>query len=164
MLPGLILGLLIGALATLIVFPETPMARALHRVLVAPAARRLNRVRLGHLVFALVLTTMGAGLFALFEGEGLRLFGMMAPDVVGWFAMFDVSLFLDVFAMALALAVTTRLRAVRDQIIARATRLLDPVRRAARGGRQRARRTRSTPARPKRSDDPDPFGAGYAFG
>ena len=160
----MLLSVLLGLLATLIVFPETPTARALHRFLVEPLARRMSRVRLGHVLFAAVLTVIGAALFLLFEGEGLRLFGMMAPDVVGWFAMFDVALFVDVFAMALAIAATTRLKAVRDQIIARVRIVPSHIRLALKGGRQRARRDKSTSSRTKRSDDPDPLGAGYAFG
>lgn len=161
----MLLSLLLGVLATLIVFPETPTARTLHRVLVEPVARRMSRVRLGHVLFAAAMTAIATVLIIAFEGEGLRVFGMLAPDAVGWFAMFDVTLFVDVFAMAVAVAATARLKAVRDQVVARARDALTPVRSALKGSRQRARRDKSTTPRPKRSDDPDPFGAaGYALG
>lgn len=88
----------------------------------------------------------------------------MAPEVATWFAMFDVSLFIDVFAVALAVAATNRLRAVRDQIVAGISLVPGHIRSALSGRRQRARRDKLTTARPERSDDPDPFGAGYAFG
>ena len=81
-------------------------------------AGRMSRVRFGHMRFAAVLTAIGAALVLMFEGEGLRMFSLLAPEAVSWFAMFDVALFLDVFAMAVAVAATTRLKAVRDQIIA----------------------------------------------
>lgn len=160
----MLLSLLLAVLATLIVFSETPMARALHRVVVEPVARRLSRVRLGHVLFAAAMTAIATVLILAFEGEGLRVFGMLAPDAVGWFAMFDVTLFVDVFAMTLAVAATTRLKAVRDHIVARVGVILTPLRSALKGGRQRTRRDKSTTPRPKRSDDPDPFGASYAFG
>ena len=160
----MLLIVLLGVLVTLIVFPETPAARMLHRFLIEPPARRMSRVRFGHMLFGVALTVIGAILFLMFEGEGLRVFGMMAPEVATWFAMFDVALFIDVFAVALALGATNRLRAVRDQIIAGIRLVPGHIRSTLSGRRQRARRDTSTTARPKRSDDPDPFGAGYAFG
>ena len=164
----MLLSLLLGVFATLIVFPETPMARTLHRVLVKPTALRLSRVRLGHILFAAALTSIGAVLLIAFEGEGIRMFSLLAPDAVSWFAMFDVTLFVDVFAMAVAIAATTRLKALKNQITARVRTALAPARSALRSCRQRLRRDKAT-TRPTRSDDPDPtsfppFGAGYAFG
>ena len=160
----MLLALLLGLLATLIVFPETPPARALHRFLVEPIARRLNRVRFGHVVFGAALLLIGALLFMGLADEGLKLFSLFAPEAVSWFAMFDVAMFLDVFALAVAIAATTRLKAMRDHIVARIRTAVTQTRLALRSGRQRARRDKSTTARPTASDDPDPFGAGYAFG
>lgn len=160
----MLLSVLVGILATLIIFPETPIAKALHRFLVESLERRISRLRLGHLLLGVALTTVGAVLFMMFEGEGLRLFGMIAPEVATWFAVFDVALFIDVFAMAVAVAATTRLKAVRDQIIAGISLVPGHIRSALSSGRQRARRDKSTSARPERSDDPDPLGASYVFG
>jgi len=165
----MLLCLMLGLLAILIAFPETPIGQALHRVLVEPLARRLSRVRPGHLVFAAVLITFVAALILLFEWEGVRLVGMAAPEVVTWLGMFDAAAVLDLAAVAIAMAATTRFRAVRDRILAIAGQVLATVRRAPGGGRQRSRRTRPTAARPPRSDDPDPAPslagwAGYAFG
>lgn len=160
----MLLSLLLGILVTLIVFPTAPVAQTLHRFLVEPVARRLSRVRFGHVLFAAALSAIGAVLFMGMAGEGLKLFSLFAPEAVSWFAMFDAALFLDVFAMAVAIAATTRLRSVGDQIVTRVRSALTRPRSSANGGRQRARRDKSTTARPKRSDDPDPFGAGYAFG
>lgn len=160
----MLLSVLLGVLATLTIFPDAPVAQTLHRSLVEPVARRLSRMRIGHILFAAALTATGTALFLLFEGEGLRLFGMMAPEVATWFAMFDVALFIDVFAMAVAVTATARLKAARDQVIAGVRLVPRHIRSVLSGGRQRARRDKSTTARPKRSDDPDPFGAGYAFG
>ncbi|QTC90526.1 hypothetical protein [Brevundimonas goettingensis] len=159
----MLLSLMLGVLAVLIVFPETPMARALCRVLVAPLAARLNRVRPGHLIFAGALIALATALILLFEWEGVRLVGMAAPEVVSWLAMFDAAAVLDLAAVAVAMAATTRFRAVRDRVLAMAGQAVTTVRTVRARGRRRSPKVRPTAPRPTRSDDPDPFGA-YAFG
>jgi hypothetical protein len=155
--------LLLGVLAILIVCPDTFVGRALHRVLVEPLARRLDRVRAGHLLFAGLLTAAATGLILLFEGEGLRLIGMAGPEVAAWLGMFDAAAVLDLAALAVAMAATTRFRAVRDRILTLARRAVAVVRLMPGRGRERSRRDRPTAPRPTRSDDPDPFGD-YVFG
>jgi len=44
-------------------------------------------------------------LFWLFETEDLRVFMLMAPDLLVWFTVFDVSLFVDVLIVTTALTV-----------------------------------------------------------
>ncbi len=158
----MLFSLLLGVLAILIIFPETPMGRALHRLLVGPLAARLNRVRPGHLIFVGVLIALATGLIMLFEWEGVRLVGMAAPEVVSWLAMFDAAAMLDLAAVAVAMAATTRFRAVRDRVLVMAGQAVTSVRTVLARGRQRSPKVRSTAPRPTRSDDPDPFGA-YAF-
>jgi hypothetical protein len=160
----MLLCLLLGVLATLIAFPETPIGRALHRVLVEPVVRRLSRIRPGHLIFFAALAAVVTAMILLFEWEGVRLVGMAAPEVVAWLGMFDAAAVLDLAAVAIAMAATTRFRAVRDRVLALAGQAVTAVRAGLRSGRQRARRDRPTAPRPTRSDDPDPFGARYAFG
>jgi Zn-dependent protease with chaperone function len=162
----MLLCLLLGVLATLIAFPETPVGRTLHRVLVEPLARRLNRIRPGHLIFAATLIAFATTLVLLFEWEGVRLVGMAAPEVMSWLAMFDAAAVLDLAALAVAMAATTRFRTVRDRVSALADQVVTAARRVLARGR---RRSRPTAPRPPRSDDPDPAGwpAGwkaYAFG
>ncbi len=159
----MLLSLLLGILATLIAFPETPIGRALHRVLVESLARRLNRVQPGHLIFAGVLIALGTALILLFEWEGVRLVGMAAPEVVSWLAMFDAAAVLDLAAVAVAMAATTRVRAVRDRVLMLGGQVATAIRTVLARGRRRSPKPRPTAPRPTRSDDPDPFGA-YAFG
>jgi hypothetical protein len=160
----MLLCLLLGVLATLIAFPETPIGRALHRVLVEPVVRRLSRIRPGHLIVFAALAAGVTAMILLFEWEGVRLVGMAAPEVVAWLGMFDAAAVLDLAALAIAMAATTRFRAVRDRVLALAGQAVTAVRAGLRSGRQRARRDRPTAPRPTRSDDPDPFGARYVFG
>jgi hypothetical protein len=165
----MLLCLLSGVLATLILFPETPMGRVLHRVLVETLARRLNRIRAGHLMFAGVLIAFATGLILLFEWEGVRLVGMAAPEVAAWLGMFDAAAVLDLAAVAVAMAANSRFRAARDRVLALIDRLVATVRGALARGRQRSRRDRPTAPRPIRSDDPDPAPSlarwtNYAFG
>jgi hypothetical protein len=159
----MLLCLLLGILATLIAFPQTSIGRALHRLLVAPLARRLNRIRPGHLIFAAALIGFATALILLFEWEGVRLVGMAAPEVASWLAMFDAAAVLDLAAVAIAMAATTRFRAVRDRVLALGDQAVAAVRTALTPGRQRSRRDRPTAPRPTRPEYPDPFGA-YAFG
>lgn len=161
----MLLSLLLGTLAVLIVFPETPMARALHRLLVQPLAARMNRVRPGHLIFAGVLIALATTLIVFFEWEGVRLVGMAAPEVMGWLAMFDAAAVLDLAAVAVAMAATTRFRVVRDRVLAIAGQVVAAVRPVLARGRRHSPKARPTAPRPKRSDDPDPAGwVAYAFG
>ena len=160
----MLLCLLLGILATLIAFPETPIGRALHRVLVEPLARRLNRIRPGHLIFAAALIGFATGLILLFEWEGVRLVGMAAPEVMSWLAMFDAAAVLDLAAVAVAMAATTRFRTVRDRVLMMAGQMVTVARTVLTRGPQRAFKARPTAPKPPRSDDPDPAWAGYAFG
>ena len=158
------LALIFAVLLTMVVFPMAPTSTFLSRLLVDPCVRRLNRVRPGHTAFTLALIGMGAVLFLLFEAEGLRLFSMMAPEIVVWFSLFDVAVLFDIFVVAGALAATTRLRAARDQALVMLTRVTAGPIAFARAARQRARRLRqAASSKPRRTDDPDPFGIGLAF-
>lgn len=160
----MLLCLLLGILATLIAFPQTPIGRALHRLLVAPLARRLNRIRSGHLIFAAALIGFATALVLLFEWEGVRLVGMAAPEVASWLAMFDAAAVLDLAAVAIAMAATTRFRTIRDRVLMVVSQAVTTVRGALARGRQRSPKARPTP-RPMKSEDPDPAGwRGYAFG
>jgi hypothetical protein len=158
----MLLCLLLGILTTLIAFPETPIGKSLNRLLVEAVARRLNRIRPGHLVFAAILIGAIIAMIVLFEWEGVRLVGMAAPEIVTWLGMFDAAVVLDLAAVAIAFAATTRFKAIRDRILAVVGQTVATVRTLARG---RSRRDRPTAPRPTRSHDPDPVGwTGYAFG
>ncbi|MBC6981473.1 hypothetical protein [Caulobacter sp. 17J80-11] len=121
-------------------------------------ARSLARLSSGHLVLAAAMVALGLGLFLAFEGDGLRLFSFIAPELTAWFAMFDIALLVDVALVAVAVFATTRFRSLRDQAVLVAQRLVS----RRRGGRSRSARTRvRRPAEPG-ADDPDPAWAVFA--
>ena len=101
----------------LVAFPTTEMGRRLRKNLVEDSARRLNRVTPGRIAFYAVMGMVGLIMFGLFEVEGLRLFGFMAPELIVWFGMFDVALFLDVFIIAITLGATSRIQHVCAQVV-----------------------------------------------
>lgn len=160
----MLLLVMLSVLGLLVLFPETPIARNLHRLLVQQPARRLAKLTPGRMAFWLALGLMGLVLFVLFEADGVRLFTFMAPDIVMWFTMFEVALFLDVFLIAAAMVATTRVRVVRDQVVQAVRRALRSI---SAGHRGRDRSPRSRPERPSKPpcDDPDPWAslsyAGY---
>ena len=155
----------VTVLAILILYPETEIARALKRLLIEAPSRGLARVTRGRVALLVILGLIGAGLFLLFEADGLRLFAFMLPDVAGWLVAFDVSLFMDAAIVALAAANATRLGPVRQKIADRGLVLASAVatrtRRAARALRTAAMRVIAL--RP--NDDHDRMGwAQPAFG
>ena len=151
MLPAALL-----AIVLLVAFPGTRLARALREILVEAPARRLARVTRGQVVFYAGLSAAGLVLFWLFETEGLRLFMLMAPDLLVWFTVFDVSLFIDVLIMSVTLAAGARLRASAATLVLRGRQVwLLAIARASR----REPRTRAGPRRNGSvADEPDPAG------
>lgn len=150
----LFLGLMTAVIVTIRAFPDTGIARDLHRWLVEAPARRLNRLKPGKVAFYTLLAVAGLVLVLLFEADGVRLFGFMLPDTLAWFAMFDVGVFVDALLIAGAIAATNGLRAIRSQAIA----LPRLVRTIARRGAARARRVLRSSSRSKgaTSDDDGP--------
>lgn len=156
MLPILFTALvLIGVMAA---WPDTRLGRGLRHWLIEAPARALARISPRRLIGPALLAGVGAVLFLLFEAEGLRLFAMAAPELVGWAVMFDLTVALDVVAAGLTLAAAARLKPVMMQVRRVASRLAALPRRAARA--LRARTIRRPGPRP--SDDPEPV-FGYAF-
>ncbi|MBU1345870.1 MAG: hypothetical protein KKA16_02840 [Alphaproteobacteria bacterium] len=150
----LVSGLMAAILALMLAFPHTGVGRLLKRWLVDAPAHALNRVRPGKIVFYIALAALGTALTLLFEADGIRLFGMMLPETLVWFAMFDVGVFID------ALLITTAILASNGLSVAR-TRLATASRRiaAAAASRRtaRSRRPRKPAKRPpgKTADDDD---------
>ena len=147
--------------ALLAAFPTTRIGRVLHRLLVETPARRLNALSPGRIAFYAGLGAAGLILFGLLEFEGLRLFSLFTPELILWFGMFDVAVFLDVFILAAAMGATARFRAMRAALMQGARQI---------GGSLRVRpasRRRSPKTRPVRADkpgsaDPDPGWAVFA--
>jgi hypothetical protein len=152
----MLLWLMLAILGLLVAFPDTLIARALHRLLVETLARLLSKSTPGRLTCWLGLGSVCLILFGLFEADGVRLFTFLAPDLILWFGMFDVALFLDVFLVATAMIASTWFRAAREQAIARFQGICSGVVRRM----VRSRSRHAQPSRPKNADrdDPDPAG------
>ncbi|MBX9815214.1 MAG: hypothetical protein A4S12_05270 [Proteobacteria bacterium SG_bin5] len=82
-------------------YPQLPVARGVHALIVAPLAARLNRVTRRQLIFwALV------AVFALVAGEWLAILG---PLDMGLVLLWDVALYVDALLGAVAVASVARL-------------------------------------------------------
>ncbi|WP_396594571.1 hypothetical protein [Brevundimonas sp. R86498] len=144
-------GLVAAVLAVLLVFPDTGIGRALHRWLVIAPAQALDRVPTGEITFYALLIAGGLILTLLFEAEGLRLFGLLLPDTLVWFALFDVSVFVDALLITGAILASNGLRVLRAQVAvarARVARLTTRI-----SGRARRVRRPARPGRPSNDDD-----------
>lgn len=148
------------ALVTMVVCPTAPLSRFLHRLVVEPCARWLNGLRWINLALAGGIVAAGLIMTLLFGAEGLRLYGMVATEGMVWVGMFDLTILIDLFVVGAAMTAMARVKVVRDQALMRLQSVVTTVLRA---GRRRARRFRPTSvAKPRRTDDPDPFGLAYA--
>ncbi len=158
----IISGLVTLALAVMLASPDSAPGRALRRGLVETPARALNRLRRGKTVFFVLLAAAGLTLALLFRADGVRLFGLMLPDLMVWFAVFDVGVFIDALLIAGAVLGANGLRVARARVSALSGEILLFVRR--RTTRQpRLSRPRSRPAR-KAVDDERPGWSDQAVG
>ncbi len=150
----LVLGLMTAVIAVMLAFPHTDIGRGLNRWLVEAPARRLNRIQRGKAAFYALLAAICLVLVILFEAEGMRLFGLLLPDTLVWFVMFDVGVFVDALLITGAILATNGLRAIRARAIALPRQISAILRR----GSPRARRTLRPSDRPTAtaSDDDRP--------
>ena len=131
----------------------------LRRLLVEGPIRWLDRLGPGRAVFYAILGAAGLALFVLFEIEGLRLFAFLAPELIVWFAIFDVALYADILILGVTVASASRLPAVARELPALVRRVGERL------GRPRARR-RAAGSRPPqspgdRTQDPEPAAVVY---
>jgi hypothetical protein len=117
---------------------DTPLGGALRRVLVAWPARQMNRIGWRDAMPFLALLALGGGVFWLLDHEAMLIFGLAAPELLVWSAMFDLGLFADLVVTTMLLGSAARIRS-----LARAVRVLLP---RARARRTRVRRERPAPA------------------
>lgn len=92
---------------------DTAVGRALRDVLVERPARKLATITRGKAVFYGALGLVGLIAVVLFGGEGLRLFGFVAPEALVWFVMFDVGVFIDALIITSLLASSRGWQAVK---------------------------------------------------
>ncbi len=133
--------LLLACWLVLVAVPETKVARVLHVWLVAMPARKLDRITRGKVILVVPLAIFVALVAWQLEGEGLRLLGMMAPEITTFVTMFEITTWLDVVVAAITTASVLRLRTIRHIVQARLPRR-----------KPRARRTRK-PRAPANDDD-----------
>jgi hypothetical protein len=152
----MMVGLTVLVAALMQLPPGSAIRVALQRALIEGPARALNRLSRGRIVFFALLTIIGATLALMVGIEGLHLFGLALPDLMIWFAVFDVGVFID------ALLIAGALLAARAPGVARTWLAVLPRTVAARVARfaARARRPRRRPVRPK-NDSTDGEGRGW---
>ena len=119
---------LLGLCLAMVLAPETPAARFLHRALIALPARGLARISRGHIVYSLVLVALAAAALAFLDEELLVVLSLMAPEALAWFAMFEIGTLIETFVLVTAAATTLRLH----QFTALARRIARPAARAPR--------------------------------
>lgn len=152
---------ILACVLALAAFPVSGLGRGLRRALVEAPARRLNAIKPGHIVMLVGLALVGLVMFGLFEADGLRVFGMMVPEIAVWFSAFEMSLVLDALVIGLAIATTGRLR-VMGLVIRRA--IQGAASWLARRVSPRERRSRPRPSRTDETGgDPEPWGWSPAF-
>lgn len=147
----------LAVVAVMIGFPETSVGAALRRWLVEAPARAMSRVSPGRVAFYAALAVAGLVMVLLFEVEGLRLFAMMLPETLVWFAAFDVSVFVDALLIGAAVSGANGLRVVRQRLRIATTGIRLAVRRLA---ARAPRPPRSAGVRKRPAADPD---AAYYF-
>jgi len=129
----------LAAWAILLLAPETPISRAIHRALVVWPAEKLSRVRGGHVLLFALLASVAAVVWWLLADDGLQMLRMGAPEIAAFVTSIEVSAYLDVLAAVIVSASTLRLQALRG-IVVRGWMRLRPRARAPRSRRQRAER------------------------
>ena len=134
--------LLLGLWMAMIVARGTPLGDALHRMLIEAPARRLSRISRGQFLFLLLTLSIIVSLVWLLENDGRMLVTMGLPEFLGFATAIDLTALLDLAAVAVIAATTTRFRAVTSWL----RHLIAPR-------RPRARRTRVRQLRPPANDD-----------
>jgi len=163
----MLIAVVFAVLALAVWFPETRIGGPLRRLLIDEPARRLARVKRGHVLLVLLICAVLAAAWAIGRQEGVAFAGQASGDFFATAMTIDFATWLDVTAVALLVAATVRLReAIRlAAVLARqwarrcAGRLAARLMPAARG---RARRSRPTP-RPRHGEDPDRPAPAFAW-
>ena len=135
-------GLVAGLLLMMWAFPDVPLTRGLHKILVEQPVRALARLQRHHLLHAVILTVM---MFSFWEV--IAVFG--SAELIMAYA-FDVALYVDAVivtsAAAAAAYVKGAARALRRGVAASLIRVL-PIRRPkVRARRSSPGRTHNAPA------------------
>ncbi len=163
----MLIAVVFAVLGMALLFPETRIGAALRRLLIEEPARRLDKVKRGHVLLAALVF---AGLYVAYligRQDGLVVAGQVAADGMGVAMAVDLATWIDVAAIALVVAATVRLR---EAIRLAAVHARQWVRRCAGMARaaltslarSRVRRVRPSPRRGP-GDDPDRPAPGWAW-
>ncbi|KQO05520.1 hypothetical protein [Sphingomonas sp. Leaf242] len=90
--------------------PQTPIGKALRRVLIDKPAARLARLTRGDAAVMFLLMLTAAMVTLVGEGDGIRLLTLAAPDVAIWITTFEVSAYVDILMALAAAASSLRVR------------------------------------------------------
>ncbi|MEG1452573.1 hypothetical protein [Brevundimonas sp.] len=153
--------LVTGLVLAVLMLAATPQGRAAGQTWVCDIAQRLNAITRGQLIFYTALALAGLGLVVLFEAEGVRVFAMIAPEAVMWFAAFDMAIMLDAMVLLAGLGAMQKMRSAVEVLRQWSQRIVGVARR---GGHQRRKRPARTSifARRKDREDPEPQGLVFA--
>lgn len=138
-------GLMLLIVATMKLFPELPVTRAMHLAFVEVPLRRLAETSRSHLLYAALLVTMTFG--------GIELLLLLgSTDMLMLFA-WDVSLYVDALIASWTLGAAARGRAIWKGLAARCARLWRP------GARPRSPRRRHGAVKEAANDGDEDGGA-----
>ena len=148
----LVLGLVAATLT------DTPTGRALRNLLVDRPARALAALTRGKIVFYVALSLAGLTAVLLFKGDGLRLFGLAAPEIAAWFVVFDVGVFIEAMLITAAL-ISGRAWQGTQAAMQRGWRsIIGALARIRPRSRPRRMRRPQRPGRPRDPSEPGPAG------
>ena len=140
-------GMLFGIVLAMKIFPETPIARAMHRAFVERPLEKLSAMDRRHLIFAVIALAM--------LSTGLEMVMLLGSTDLLMLMAWDVSLYVDAVIAVWTVAAVTRLKGAWRYALGR---IAAPFRAA----RPRTSRRRIATAHPP-ANDADEDGAGWSY-
>ena len=151
---------LYAAVFVAVVYPDTATGKAIRNVLVAITNRIGSHLTWARVLFAVAVICAVVAAIDVIGRDGIQMFAAAAPEVIAWFVAFDIATYIDVMALAWALAALVRVRTLAQTARSSWTkikrRLVRQFARARRSTRQHTRRTpRKQPPKPGKDKSPD---------
>jgi hypothetical protein len=163
----MLIAMVFAVLALALLFPETRVGGALRRLLVDEPARRLNRLKRGHVILLLLILALLAAAYVIGRQEGVAMIGQASADTLISTLGVDLATWIDMTAIGLAVAAIARFREAIGLAAVQARQWAGRCAGALKAAlvslaRGRARRPRATP-RPRHGEDPDRPAPGLAW-
>jgi len=163
----MLIAVVFAVLALALLFPETRIGGALRRLLIDAPVHRLDRIKRGHVLLALLIFIALSAAYIFGRDDGLAVAGRLTGEGMDVAMAIDLATWLDLTAIALVIAATVRfgeaigLAAIQARQWARrcAGLLRASITSLARSRSRRAR----PPARPRGGEDPDLPAPGFAW-